>query len=150
MLTTLLFLVLVGTIIALVVGTFWYSEATPMGKIHMRFLGFDKLSKEEKLKLIEKAKPTMWKMYLGQALLSLLSVTATVFIVSMSMLNGVPRGVALGFVVMNWAAFMVPVIGSSIIWGNCDRTLAWKKFVSDSAANLVTLLIVGLITSWFI
>ena len=43
---------------------------TPMGRVHMQYLGFDKLSKEEQDKKIEEAKPHMRKSYLGQTLLS--------------------------------------------------------------------------------
>ena len=46
---------IIGAIVAAVVGTIWYSNATPMGKIHMKYLGFDKLSPEEQ-KLIENEK----------------------------------------------------------------------------------------------
>ena len=50
--TTILILSLIGAILAAVVGTFWYSDKTPMGKIHMSYLGFDKLSKEEQEKVL--------------------------------------------------------------------------------------------------
>ena len=56
---TILLLALAGAVIAAVVGTFWYSPGTPMGKIHMRYLGFDKLSDEEKKKKIEEAGGTV-------------------------------------------------------------------------------------------
>ena len=51
MIVTLLILSLVGAVLYAVVGTLWYSNVTPMGKIHMQYLGFDKLSEEEKLAL---------------------------------------------------------------------------------------------------
>ena len=46
MVTTLV-LVLAGVVISIVIGTFWYMPNTPTGKVHMRYLGFDKLSPEE-------------------------------------------------------------------------------------------------------
>lgn len=150
MTTTIILLALAGSVISAVVGTFWYSNATPMGKIHMQYLGFDKLSPEEQARKIEEAKPTMWKLYAGQMALSLLTSFAVVYIVTMSMQNGLTFGMALGFVAMNWLCFIVPNIGSSIIWSNCDRALAWKKFFSDSLSILVTMSLTALLASFFV
>jgi hypothetical protein len=146
---TIFLLSLFGTIISAVIGTIWYSDKTPMGRIHMRYLGFDTLSKEEQKKKIEEAKPKMMKMYLAQMGLSLLTTLAVTFIVTTSLKNGLPLLLALGFVAMNWLCFMVPIIGSGILWSNCDRKIAMKKFFSDIFANLVTVLVVALIASFF-
>lgn len=148
--TTIIILSLVGAVIAAVVGTFWYSNSTPMGKIHMRSLGFDKLSPEEQQIKMKEAQPMMWKMYVGQILLSLLTSFAVVFIVTMSVQNGLTLGMATGFIVVNWLCFVVPTIGSAILWSNCDGSLAWKKFFSDILSILVTLLLIVLLTSFFI
>ncbi len=147
---TVLLLSLAGAVIAAVVGTFWYSPGTPMGKIHMQHLGFDTLSPEEQKNKMQQAKPMMPKMYAAQMVLSLLTSFATVFILVMSVKNGVPFSMALGFVVFNWLCFVVPTIGSGILWSNCDRKIAWKKFFSDITSNLLTLLLIALLTSLFI
>lgn len=147
---TIILLSIAGAVIAAVIGTFWYSNATPMGKIHMRYLGFDTLSEEEQKKKIEEAKPQMPKMYGAQIALSLLTSFAVVFIVTMSVHNGLSLTMALGFIVLNWLCFMVPIIGSAILWSNCDRKIAWQKFFSDISANLVTVLLIGLMTSFFL
>ena len=147
---TILVLALVGTVIGAVVGTLWYSNATPMGRLHMQSLGFDKLSLDEQRRKIEEAKPKMPKMYLAQMALSLLTSFAVVFIISMSVQNGLTLGMATGFVIFNWLCFVVPVIGSSILWSNCDRSIAWKKFFSDIFSNLVTILIIVFMTSFFV
>ena len=147
--TTIILLSLAGAVISAVIGTFWYSDKTPMGRIHMRYLGMDKLTPEQKQAEIEKAKPTMPKVYGAQFVLSALTSFAVAFIMVMSIRNGVSIWVALGFVAMNWLCFIVPTIGSSILWGNCDRAIAWKKFFSEIACNLVTLMLVGLLASLF-
>lgn len=116
----------------------------------MQYLGFDTLSKEEQKKKIEEAKPKMMKMYLTQMGLSLLTTLAVTFIVTTSLKNGLPLIMALGFVAMNWLCFMVPIIGSNILWSNCDRKIAMKKFFSDIFANLVTILVIALIVSFFV
>jgi hypothetical protein len=115
----------------------------------MQYIGFDKLTPEEQKAKIAEAKPKMPKIYAAQMLLSFLTAIATVFIISLSMHNGVPFVTALSFVVANWLCFMVPVIGSNILWGTCDPKIAWKKFFSDSANNLTVLVLISLMTSFF-
>ena len=147
---TIILLALAGAVIAAVVGTFWYSNSTPMGKLHMRSLGLDKLSPEEMKRKMEEAKPMMPKMYAAQLVLAFLTAGATVFIITESVHNGVAFSMALGFVLLNWLCFMVPMIGQGILWSNCDRTIAWQKFVSDSLSNLVTLLLIACLTFLFL
>ena len=146
---TILLLALAGVVIGTVVGTLWYSPGTPTGKIHMQYLGFDKLSDEEKKMKIETSKPMMPKLYATQMLLTFLTSFVVVFIMRTSLQNGVPLSMAFGFIVINWLCFMVPVTGSSILWSNCDRSIALKKFFSDSTANLVIVLLIGGMASLF-
>lgn len=146
---TFTLLVLGGVVVSIILGTFWYSQLTPMGRLHMQYVGFDKLSKEEQDQKIVEMKPVMWKYYLGQTVLSALTSVAVVTIVYMSMQNGVSKEMAVGFVLINWLCFMVPVHGSNVIWGNCDRAIAWKKFVYDSASNLVTVLLIAALVICF-
>ncbi len=147
--TTVIVLALVGTLISIVVGTLWYMPITPMGRLHMRYLGFDKLSPEEQKQKIEAAKPTMWKTYLGQMALSLLTSLSVVFIVSMSIKNGVPVVMALVFPFMNWLCFSVPAVGGTILWGNAESAIVWKKFISDVGCILVTIALVAGMTILF-
>lgn len=141
---------LVGVVISMAVGTVWYLPSTPMGRIHMAAIGFDKLSPEEQKAKMEASKPNMPKLFGAQAALSLLTSFAVVFIIALSTQNGVPLSVALGFVLMNWFCFMVPVVGSGAVWGNCEGTLAWKKFLSDASCNLVTVVLIALVTALFV
>ncbi len=147
--TTIILLGILGAVITAVVGTLWYSDTTPMGKLQLRALGFDRLTPDERAARIAAAKPRMVKQYFGQFALAFLTACAASFIVIMSMQNGVPFSMALCFVVVNWLCFMVPIIGQNILWGNVDRSLAWKKFFSEISSNLVTLLIIAYIAHFF-
>ena len=149
MMTPIILLSLAGVVISVVVGTLWYMPGTPMGKVHMQYLGFDKLSLEEQQQKIAEAKPTMPKIYGMQMLLSFLMSFAVVFIVTMSMQNGMTFAMALGFVFFNWLCFVVPVVGGNILWGNCDGALARKKFISDALNFLVVIILVAVLTSFF-
>src|SRR5581483_3788406 len=142
---TIIILAIVGAIIYAVIGTLWYSGSTPMGKIHMRYLGMDKLSPEEREQKMKAGKSMMPKMYAAQMLLSLLTSFWVVFVVKESIHNGLSLPMGIGFSVFSWLCFMVPAIGTSILWSNCDRSIAWKKFFSDIGSNLITILIIALI-----
>jgi len=146
---TILLLSVAGAVIAAIVGTFWYSNATPMGKIHMKFLGFDKLSPEEQKRKMEEAKPMMPKMYAGQMILSFLTSFAVVFVVIQSLHNGLSLWLALAFPIFSWLCYMVPIIGSGVLWSNTDRSIAWPRFISDALSNLVIVILVGLLASLF-
>jgi len=149
--TTVIILSIVGAVIAAVVGTFWYSNKTPMGRIHMQYLGFDKLSDEEKRQKMEEAKPKMTKIYGAQMALSLLTAFAVSYITVIGMgRGGLTIWMVLGFVLFNWICFIVPTIGTHILWGNCDPKIAWKKFFSDSFSVLTTLIITTLLASLFV
>ena len=136
---------ILGAIISAVVGTFWYSMATPMGKWHMQFLGFDKLTEEEKKKLIAEAKPKMWKTYLGQMFLSFLTSLFIAFVIKYTVDNGGPASSVFYYIPMIWLAFTVPMVGQGLLWGKTEGSLAWKIFFSNSLSNLVTFIIIALV-----
>lgn len=148
--TTIIFVGVLGAIISAVIGTLWYSNSTPMGRWHMQYLGFDKLSDEEKSKKIEEAKPKMWKSYSAQMFLSFLTSFFIAFVTSYTIQNGGPADATYYYVVMIWVAFVIPQIGQNIIWGTSGGSLAWKRFISDSVCNLVTFLVIAFIAIWII
>ena len=146
---TIIILSIVGAVLAAVIGTLWYSGATPMGKIHMKSLGFDALSPEEQQQKIAEAKPQMPKVYAAQFGLSFLTAFAVVFMVQMSLANGLSVPMAVAFPIFNWLCFMVPVTGSALLWSNVDRSIVWKKFFSDTLSNLVTILVIAFLAVLF-
>ncbi len=147
--TTTIVLSIIGAVISAVIGTFWYSNKTPMGRLHMKYLGFDKLSPEEQQAKINEAKPKMPKIYLAQMSLSFISAAWVVTVVSTSIKNGVPTIIAIGFVLASWLCFIVPTIGKGLLWGNCDPKIVWKKFFSDISYNLINLMIIAFVVSLF-
>ncbi len=147
--STILLLSLAGAVIFAVVGTLWYSNATPMGKLHMKYLGVDKLSPTEMKKKMEDAKAGMVKMYTAQMILSFLMSFSVVYIVTESIHNGLTFWMSLGFVALNWLCFVVPTVGTGILWSSCDPKLAWGKFFSDSLSTLVSLALVAFLASRF-
>jgi archaellum biogenesis protein FlaJ (TadC family) len=150
MILSLLLITFLGGIASIIIGTFWYSDKTPMGRIHMRSIGFDKLTHEQQQKSIADAKPHMWKSFLGQFILSSLTAFFIALVSVTGTLNGMPFGMVVIYGLLAWICFMVPLAGSHVLWGNIDRKIAWKKFISDSASYLVTIAAVLLIAKLFV
>ncbi len=147
---TIILIGVLGAIISAITGTLWYSGRTPMGKWHLRYLGFDKLSEAERARMIAEAKPKMWRTYSAQMLLSFLTSFFIAFVTLYTVANGGPASAVFYYVPMIWLAFTVPMIGQNLLWGNCPRSLAWKKFFSDSFYNLITLLIIAFVATLLI
>ena len=138
----------IGAIVSAVVGTIWYNpDLTPMGKWHMQYLGFDKLSKEEQEVIRKEMAPKMWKIYLAQMFLSFLTSFFIGFVTSYSVQNGASANSIFYYLPMIWLCFTVPMVGQKMLWGKTEKSLAWKRFFSDSLSNLVTFLIIGFIAT---
>ncbi len=145
---TIILLGILGAIISAVIGSLWYSMKTPMGKVHLESTGFSKFSKEEQDLKMKEMKPKMWKYYLAQMFLSFLTSAFIAFIMIEQKTFG--SAIIYGEVFAVWLCFVVPIIGQSLLWGNIDQKLRWKKFFSDSLSNLVTFLVIVLVFSFII
>lgn len=147
---TVIFLGILGAIISAIIGTYWYSMKTPMGKVHMQSIGFLDLTKEEQNKKIKEAMPNMWKSYAMQMGLSFLTSVFIAFVTIQNKAGGAPSYMVYGYLIMIWAGFVLPVIGSALIWGNCDRKIVLKKFVYDNLSNLVTYFAIAFVCGLFV
>ena len=140
---------ILGVVVSTLIGSLWYSAKTPMGRIHMESMGFAKLSKEEQDKRIEEMKPKMWKYYLSSMILSFLTSVFIAFIMIEQKGYDFGTGIIYGEVGMVWLCFTVPLVGNSLLWGNCDKNLRWKKFFSDISENLITYFVIIFVFSLF-
>jgi hypothetical protein len=141
---------ILGAIISAIVGTVWYNPSlTPMGKWHMQYLGFDKLSPEEQEALKKEMAPKMWKIYGAQILLSLLTSLFIGFVTSYSVENGALSSSIFFYLPLIWLCFTVPMIGQNILWGTTSSSLAWKRFLSESLSNLVTFILIAFVSTLF-
>ena len=146
----ILFVGVGGAIVSAVVGTIWYNpDWTSMGKWHMQYLGFDKLSKKEQEAIRNEMAPQMWKSYSVQLILSLLTSLFIAFVTSYSVQNGAPASSIYYYIPMIWLCFTVPIIGQNILWGTStgNLALAWKRFFSESFSSLITFMIIAYIAT---
>lgn len=147
---TIFLLSITGAVISTIVGNFWYSNKTPMGKIHKMYLGLDILPQEEQSLKARQSKPKTPIMYGLQFVLSVMKAFFVVFTITLSVKNGVFFGSALIFPIFVWLCFDVTSIGSALLWSNCDRKIIWKKFFSDIFYNLTTILLIAFLTGIFL
>lgn len=150
MIATIILIGFLGAVVSAILGTVWYNPSlTTMGKWHMQYLGFDKLSKEEQDAKRKEAMPKMWKTYLAQLILSFLTSVFIGFVMSYSVKNGMPASSVFYYLPMIWLCFTVPMIGQNILWGSSEGGLAWKRFFSDSFYNLITFLVIAFLATFF-
>lgn len=147
---TIILLGILGAVISAAIGIFWYSMKTPMGRLHLESIGFSKFSKEEQEMKMNEMKPKMWKYYLAQMFLSFLVSAFIAFIMIEQKSLAVGSVAIYGEVFAIWLCFVVPTIGQTLLWGNVDLKLRWKKFFSDSLSNLVTLLLIVFVFSFIV
>lgn len=139
----------IGAVIGIAVGMFWYSDKTPMGRWHLASLEVDQLSPEERERMRAEAKPRMWRQFSAQTLLSFITALFIGAVTSYSVKNGAPASSIFFYIPAIWIAFTVPVIGQNMLWGRAKGALAWKRFVSDSLSNLITYLLVAFVATLF-
>ncbi len=137
----------IGAVLSAIIGTIWYSNATPMGFWHMQYLGVNALSEVERAAKIAEAKPKMWKTYSAQIALSFLTSFFIAFVTSYTIQNGGPVNAVYYYIILIWFTFTIPIIGQGILWGTSEGSLAWKRFFSDSLYNLITFLIIAFVAT---
>lgn len=147
---TIILITVLGAIASLIIGSVWYSDKTPMGRLHMRSMGFDKLSPDEQKAAMEKGKKMMGKLILGQFILSLFTSFFLAYITVVGITNGETIWMVFGYAAMAWFAFVIPVVGSNLLWGSVKGKTAWQKFFSDIANFLITFIIIVLIAKLFV
>lgn len=140
---------LLGAVISAITGTLWYSNSTPMGKWHMQYLGFDKLSKEALAKKMSEAKPKMMKLYSMQLLLSFLTSCFIAFVTSYTVQSGGPKNAVYFYLISIWVAFTIPMIGQNLLWSDVKPSLGRKKLFSDGLYNLITYFIIAFVVTLF-
>ena len=130
---------LVAAVAQFIFGAIWYMPI--FGKMWGRIHGFDKVSKEEQIKMQKGMAPFL----LAQFVFTLL--TSFVFAL---LLNGLPvewniYGVGFFF----WLGFILPTQVGAVIFGGTEGKWVVKKILIMAGAGLGCMLVAALVFSYF-
>lgn len=138
------FAVLVMTVFAIALGTVWYGPL--FGKLWMQFMGaMDAkgnmlISKEE----MKRKQQQMGPWYAIQAVLSFATMWVLAWVVAMWPTY---HGLLAAFIM--WLGFVMPTIGSGLIWDEMANKERLQRFAITATYQLILLLISGyLFTIW--
>ncbi len=129
--------ILVSSIIAFGIGAIWYSPIL-FGKEWMALM---KITDADVSGM--KAAGTMWKSYLVQFIVTIVSFCVLAFAISLTGIGSAGDGAVIGF--LAWLGFIVPKGIGDILW----KKSTLKLFFIDNVNSLITMLIAGsIIGAW--
>jgi hypothetical protein len=127
--------ILVSALVAFGISSLWYSPFL-FGK---EWLALQKIDSAE----LDAAKKGVWKSYLSEIVMSLITFSVLGFIISLIAIRGSTDGAFLG--ILAWLGFILPSAISSLLWKKESLTL----ILIDSINSLVVLTIGGaIIGAW--
>ena len=128
--------ILVASIVAFAIGALWYSPIL-FGK---EWMALNKMSASD----VDAAKAKgVWKMYVSQFVITLISYSVLGFLVVSSGMWGASNGAFLGFFL--WLGFVMPIGASGLFW----EKKPFKLVLINVVGTLLTLVIGGaIIGAW--
>ena len=118
---------------AMVLGSIWYSPATPIGRAWMKESGHNKetMAKAQK-------EGMAWR-YVLALVGSLLTAFVLSHFADYLLVNMIGEGLSMGFWI--WLGIVTPIVLGSVLWDG----KSWKLFFINSGYQLALLLIMGAI-----
>jgi hypothetical protein len=127
--------VFVAGLANMVLGALWYSPLM-FGKVWMKLMGLDKLSKAEKAKMMERAKPGYAFAFLAALLMSFVMAHMVQSGAIFYHVAGVEAGLLTGFLI--WVGFILTSQINSVLWEGKPVKLYWINTAHYLAAYLIT------------
>lgn len=116
---------------AMILGSIWYSPATPIGRAWMKESGHTKADMEKAMK-----QGMTWRY-----VLAFVGALVTAYVVShfadYLAVNTASEGQSMGFWL--WLGIAVPILLGNVLWDN----KSWKLFIINAGYQLALLLIMG-------
>ena len=136
------FAIVLSSVLVMVIGGFWYGPL--FGKKWAEIIGTDMSDPELRKKMQREATP----LYIVQFLLTLFQVTVFAYLLKfidpfIDLTSTLTIWVSSALVI--WAAFVVPIIASSVMWNNDSRKISWARFLIQAGYQLVAFLVFGVI-----
>jgi len=130
--------ILLCALLAMILGSVWYSPLL-FGKAWMRLIKVDPEAMKDPVQR-KKMQQRMFPLYMLQLLLSLFQIwVLSFYIQGWTEASGVTNALWI------WAAFVMPTIATSIMWGNDSRRDSLQKFFIQAGYQLVMFVVFGLI-----
>lgn len=127
--------VVIASVLAMGIGGLWYGPVM-FGRQWMKVMGIDSNDKEKVKKMQSEAGP----LYTIQFILVIIQS----IIISLLLKDSFYYS-SLMYVVMAWAAFVVPTIAGSCMWTNDSKEIKWLRFWIQTGYQFVLFLMFGLI-----
>jgi Protein of unknown function (DUF1761) len=118
-------------------GALWFGPI--FGKLWMRIHHGDRKFSDSEMKQMTEG---MWKLMVAEIIATLFIVVGLAYII-----RATPEYSGMQTASMIWAAFILPVIVSTIIWGNDAKKWMVTKIIISSSYRLIALLAAGYILS---
>jgi hypothetical protein len=128
---------LAATIIATILGSFWYSLKC-FGRTWTEFNGMD-INDPAKVAEAKKGMAATYALsMLSTFVMFFLFAFLGVFVGQLNLVGALVYGAVM------WLGFAVPMIASSIIWSGKSRQLKWKMFFISAGYQLICFLLTSL------
>ena len=129
--------ILIITVASFFVGAAWHGPL--FGKLWMKIHHGDKKFTDEEIK---KAMDGMWRIMLMEFIATLLMVMTLDFLMRI-----IPDFSGMHIAFMIWIGFVLPTMGSTIIWGNDSKKWMFAKVAISSSFRLLSLVAAGYVLS---
>ena len=126
--------VLAAGVANIVIGGLWYSPLL-FGKAWAKLMGLDKLSKAEKAKMMERAKPGYAFAFLAALVMSYVMAYSVSSARTMNF-SGLSAGLIIGFWI--WLGYIVTSQVNSVLWEGKPVKLYWINVGGYLVSYLVT------------
>ena len=129
--------ILTTAIVSMVIGYLWYSPYL-FGNQWVKLMGWGEADIQD-----AKNKGGMWKPFLGQFVVSIISFVVLSFFIKQTEAYGWMDGALLG--AFAWLGFVMPKDAASLMWEGKN----FKLILIGTGASLVTFVVAGaILTSW--
>jgi hypothetical protein len=130
--------VVVGGIIAMVLGSLWYGPL--FGKKWMEIVGGSPDDLERRKAMQKAAGP----LYLVQFVLVLFQILVLAHLIAdTTRVSGIERSMWM------WAAFIIPTLAGTVMWTNEKTNMKWARFLIQGGYQLCCFIVFGLLLQFW-
>lgn len=130
--------VVIASVLAMGLGGLWYGPVL-FGRQWMKVIGIDENDHEK----IKQGQREAGPLYTIQFVLVLIQ-TALLSV----LLRDTFHISTLVYVILAWAAFVIPTLAGSVMWTNDTKEIKWLRFWIQAGYQFVLFIMFGIVLSW--